>query len=56
MLELMDSAHILIFVSHNLNLIRRLTKRCIWLDKGTVVRDGVTEDVCRLYERSRRVR
>jgi lipopolysaccharide transport system ATP-binding protein len=38
-----------LFVSHNLASVKRLTERSIWLDHGLVREDGRTEDVFRSY-------
>src|SRR4029079_5611044 len=32
----------LLFVSHNLSLIRHMTERVVWLDHGQVLADGAT--------------
>ena len=49
MRQLMDDSHIVVLVSHQLSLIRRLTTRVIWMGKGKVVRDGPPAEVCRAY-------
>ena len=38
-----------LFVSHNMNLIRQLCSRCIVLDKGKVIFDGDVEKAISLY-------
>jgi lipopolysaccharide transport system ATP-binding protein len=38
-----------LFVSHNLSAIRRLCTRAILLDHGTLIADGVAEDVVNIY-------
>ena len=38
-----------LFVSHNMNLIRQLCSRCIMLDKGKVIFDGDVEEAINLY-------
>jgi lipopolysaccharide transport system ATP-binding protein len=42
----------IIFVSHNVAAMTRLCPRCILLEKGTVVKDGLTCDVLSDYLRS----
>jgi homopolymeric O-antigen transport system ATP-binding protein len=42
----------LLFVSHNLSLIRSMTDRAIWLDHGKVVEDGPTESILSSYARA----
>jgi len=39
----------LVFVSHNLGLVRSMTERIVWLDHGTVMEDGRTADVLARY-------
>jgi ABC-type polysaccharide/polyol phosphate transport system ATPase subunit len=39
----------LLFVSHNLSLVRNMTERVIWLDHGKVTADGPTADVLSEY-------
>jgi len=38
------------FVSHQMNQIRRLCKRCIWLDAGRIKKMGSTSEVISAYE------
>lgn len=42
----------LLFVSHNLALVRNMTERAIWLDHGKVADDGLTGDVLRRYAKA----
>jgi ABC-type polysaccharide/polyol phosphate transport system ATPase subunit len=42
----------LLFVSHNLSLVRNMTQRVIWLDHGRVMADGSTKDVLTQYARA----
>ena len=48
--ELMDSAQVLVFVSHSLRLVARLTRRCLWIERGQVVMDGPTRAVVHAYQ------
>ncbi|MBO7253352.1 MAG: ABC transporter ATP-binding protein [Oscillospiraceae bacterium] len=41
-----------LYVSHNMNTIRRLCDRCIVLDKGRVIFEGNVEDSIEVYMRS----
>ena len=41
-----------LYVSHNMNTIRRLCDRCIVLDKGRIVFDGEVEDAIALHLRN----
>ena len=38
-----------LFVSHNMNIIRQLCTRCIVLNKGKIIYDGKTEDAIDIY-------
>jgi ABC-type polysaccharide/polyol phosphate transport system ATPase subunit len=42
----------LVFVSHNLGLVRSMAERVIWLDHGRVVADDSTERVLPVYARA----
>lgn len=48
--ELISSAHIMILVTHDPTLARRLSTRCIWLEKGRVRADGPPEEIVPVYE------
>ncbi len=39
----------LIMVSHNLSIMRKMCERLIWMDKGKVLANGLTEDVAEQY-------
>jgi lipopolysaccharide transport system ATP-binding protein len=39
----------IVFVSHNLEAVRRLCQRAIWFDNGTIQADGPVEDVAQTY-------
>jgi lipopolysaccharide transport system ATP-binding protein len=41
-----------LFVSHQMNQLRRLCSRCLWLDAGQIVDAGPTADVTNRYEAS----
>jgi ABC-type polysaccharide/polyol phosphate transport system ATPase subunit len=42
----------ILFVSHQMNQLRRLCTRCVWLEKGRVKLVGPTNDVLSRYEQS----
>ena len=48
--EIIADGATVFFVSHNLNDIRQLCRRAIWLDKGRVIADGPVEEVCPAFE------
>lgn len=41
-----------LYVSHNMNTIRRLCDRCIVLDKGRIIFDGDVEEAIAIYSRN----
>ena len=49
MKELMSGGTTVLFVSHDMNQIREMCNRVVWLDGGTVRLSGPTEDVCSRY-------
>ena len=49
MSHLIDASHIAVLVSHDLDLIRQMCTRVLWLDRGQIVEDGGPGDVCRAY-------
>jgi ABC-type polysaccharide/polyol phosphate transport system ATPase subunit len=51
MQQMMDSAHVVCLVSHQMSLIRQLTTRVIWINDGAVAADGPTDEVCDAYLR-----
>lgn len=49
MLELMGGGTTVLFVSHNLEQIREMCNRVLWLEHGHVQMIGETEEVCEAY-------
>ncbi len=47
--ELMDDAKLMVFVSHDLALIKNVCNRAIWLDKGVKRAEGSPEEVVKMY-------
>ncbi|MBO5295141.1 MAG: ABC transporter ATP-binding protein [Clostridia bacterium] len=54
MTELMSHGTTVLLVSHNIEQIRRLCDRVIWLDHGKIVAIGDTQTVCDQYAQSNR--
>lgn len=50
MLELASKNFTIIFVSHNMDLIKQFCQRTILLDKGSVVKDGPTDEIIDFYK------
>jgi ABC-type polysaccharide/polyol phosphate transport system ATPase subunit len=42
----------LVFVSHNLGLVRNMTERALWFDHGKLIGDGTTKDVLADYAKA----
>ncbi len=51
-LDLVDSASILVFISHDLGAIKELCNRVVWIEKGQVRMDGDTQPVIDAYFQS----
>jgi lipopolysaccharide transport system ATP-binding protein len=49
MRELMAKGRVLVFTSHNMDLIRSLCSRVIWIRAGQIVEDGPAEAVVARY-------
>jgi lipopolysaccharide transport system ATP-binding protein len=50
MADIAQAGLTIIFVSHQVDQVRRLCERVIWVDNGRIRRDGRTEDVLGAYE------
>jgi ABC-type polysaccharide/polyol phosphate transport system ATPase subunit len=49
MKEMMANARVMVMVSHDLESIKRMCTRVLWLDHGTVRMDGEPNEVCNAY-------
>jgi len=49
MLEMMDRAHLMVVVSHDLNTLQDLCSRVVWLDHGTIRMQGPAREVVAAY-------
>lgn len=49
MLKLMSGGTTVLFVSHDINQIKRMCSRVLWLDQGSLKIIGPTEQVCNMY-------
>ncbi|MBK5528324.1 ABC transporter ATP-binding protein [Pseudomonas sp. TH08] len=47
--EFIDSSSIMVFVSHQPDLLKKLCNRVIWIDHGSIVEDGLPEVVINKY-------
>jgi ABC-type sulfate/molybdate transport systems ATPase subunit len=50
--QIIRSGRTVLLVSHNTNLVTRLAKRTIWLERGRIMADGPSEAVAKQYELS----
>lgn len=47
--ELVNTAKIMIYVTHSMQQAVEMCNRCIWLERGNVIMDGAPEEVTRRY-------
>jgi lipopolysaccharide transport system ATP-binding protein len=47
--EVASQGRTVLFVSHNMGAVSRLCRRCIWLDRGQIRKDGPTDAVVTSY-------
>jgi ABC-type polysaccharide/polyol phosphate transport system ATPase subunit len=47
--EILDSGTTVVFVSHEIKQVLGLCTRVIWLKQGTMIMDGPTDEVCKIY-------
>ena len=52
MMELMSGGTTVLFVSHNLEQIREMCSKVVWLEHGTVQMVGDTKEVCDAYAKA----
>ena len=52
MMDMMSHGTTVLLVSHNIDQIRRLCDRVIWLDHGRIVAEGNTAEICDRYIQS----
>ena len=50
MMELMSGGTTVLFVSHNIEQIRAMCHRCVWLEHGVVKEIGTSGEICSLYD------
>jgi len=49
MQEIIDNGATVLFVSHTIEDVEKLCNKVIWLEKGKIVMQGDTEEVCKKY-------
>ncbi|ABA75802.1 MULTISPECIES: ABC transporter ATP-binding protein [Pseudomonas] len=49
MFEFMEQGKILVFTTHNFNLLNDFCTRTVWLHKGQIVADGPTDEIVKRY-------
>lgn len=50
--SMLDNGTTLLFVSHNIDQVKRLCNKVVWLEKGQVKMSGDTEEIAEIYERA----
>lgn len=48
--EIIENGATVVFVSHDINQVKKICKRVVWLEKGVIVMDGDTTSVCNKYQ------
>ena len=49
-MNMFDKGTTVVFVSHNTDQVRRICNRAILLQKGQIIAQGTTEEVCAIYD------
>lgn len=52
MRKMLSGGTTLLFVSHDIDTVKEMCSRAIWLDHGRVMADGASDQVCAEYERA----
>jgi ABC-type polysaccharide/polyol phosphate transport system ATPase subunit len=47
--EMIDRAHLIVMVSHDLEALAKFCNRAIWLDHGQILREGPTDEIIAAY-------
>ena len=50
MTEMMGGGTTVLFVSHNMEQVREMCSRVVWLEHGTVKMIGAADEVCNAYK------
>ena len=50
--QMVNHASLVVVVSHNMDTIREMSTRCLWVEAGRIRSDGPTDEVVSAYERS----
>ena len=50
MMEMMGGGTTVLVVSHNINQIREMCDRVVWIEKGRLIKLGATQEICDEYE------
>ena len=50
MMELMSGGTTVLFVSHNIEQIRKICGKCVWLEHVIVKQVGLCTDICDIFE------
>ena len=50
--SMVDQASLVVLISHDMDTIRAMSDRCLWIEAGQIREDGPTEAVIQAYARS----
>ena len=50
--EMVDRAHLMVMVTHDLDSVTKVCNRAVWLDHGRMMMEGPTDTVVAAYKRS----
>ena len=50
--EMIDIAKIMVFVTHSMDTAKKMTNRCIWMEKGEIIMDDIPDKVIDEYLRN----
>lgn len=50
--KMLEGETSLLFVSHSIEQVQKLCKRAVWIEKGTLIKDGPSDVVCEEYKKA----
>ena len=51
--EMRKNGVTILFVSHSASQVEKVCSKAIWLDKGKIIMQGTSKEVCQAYEKSK---
>lgn len=55
MIQIMHSGATVLFVTHDMDIVKRLCERCIYLDHGKIIQEGPAAELADIYLRNARI-